>query len=739
MLRWLGGAIYSTSWYILALATVIVTGAAIYGTGVADKLSSDVSGPNSQSRQASDILAQKFKADNVDVLILFESKDSVVTDLSFKNGVNDVLTPVRARHDVTSVLSYYDTQSTSLVATDNRSTYALVRFTDTADKRSSYAAILNSLPQNGPLKISLGGFVAADEQFSNQVSSDLARTEIITFPVIAILLVIVFGGLVATVLPLIVGGIAIAGALAILRLMTNFTQISVYAVNIVTVLGLGLAIDYALFIVTRFREELAIDDTDVRGALQRTMSTAGRTVFFSGLTVSMSLLGLTLFPILFLRSMGIGSIAAVLIAMLSALTILPAALSVLGKRVNALSLQRLFRRNRTVAKENAETQGGWYRLSQFVMRFPVPVIVAVVAFLVLLGSPFVNARFAAPDIRALPQTQSARYVYDQLAANFAQESGSQFDVAVVVPGDVMTATNLSRLNDYVQQVANVAHVTKVDSLVTLDSSVTLSQYQQIYTHPGTNPQFDAVATRLVNGGTTKVTVHVDVLSSSVTAKNIVTALRQVAPPAGVQAYISGAAADQIDLLNALTAQLPQALLVIVLATFVLLFVMTGSLVVPLKAVLLNVLSLTATFGAIVFIFQEGHGQQILHFQNIGTLDASQLVLLFAIAFGLSMDYEVFLLSRIKEEFDKSGDNRLAVATGLQHTGWLITSAAALLGIVMLATATSQIIFIQEIGLGLAIAVIMDATLVRALLVPATMRLLGKWNWWPRARSFGERS
>jgi RND superfamily putative drug exporter len=497
-------------------------------------------------------------------------------------------------------------------------------------------------------------------------------------------------------------------------------------------LGLGLAIDYSLFIVTRFREELQASENDVSGALQRTMATAGRTILFSGLTVSTSLLSLLLFPEFFLRSMGMGSIAATLVALLAALTILPAALALLGKRVNALSIQRLFRRTSGNAKSSSETHGAWYRLSQAVMRWPIPVALVVIAILVLLGTPFLHASFATPGVTVLAPDQPARIVSDRLSQDFAQEGSSQLEIVINTPGNALSATNLASLDNYVHSIAAIPGVIHVESLVTVDPSLSLVDYQQLYAHTTANPQLAAVASQLANGDATQLTVAMQPADRSPAAEAIVRQARAITTPAAFVPLVTGVTPAQMDQLASLDNTLPYALAVITIAVFVLLFLMTGSILMPLKAILLNVLSLSATFGALVWIFQDGHLEHLLHFQSLGSLDSTQPILIFAIAFGLSMDYEVFLLSRIKERFDATGDNRAAIASGIQRTGWLITSAAVLLAVVLGAFGSSHIIFVQEIGIGLAIAVIMDATLVRMLLVPATMRLLGRWNWWAPA-------
>ncbi len=736
MLARLGGMLYRTRWLVLFLALLIVAGAAIFGTGLFGSLKSGgFNDPASESSKAQALLDTKLGGSSADIIILMSNTSIKATDPAFIDAATQLLAKLKARPEIASVTSYYSTHSASLVSRDGHETFAVVQLTakDEATKEKDFKTI-EPLITSPVLHTMVGGNVAVNIAINKQVGSDLERAELITFPIVAILLLIVFGSLVAASLPLLIGGIAIMGAFAILRAMAGWTDVSVYAVNVVTMLGLGLAIDYALFIVTRFREELGHGKGDVKVALERTMATAGRTVAFSGLTVSTSLLGLMLFPEMFLRSMSMGAIAATLVAMLAALTILPALLAVLGHRINALSIQRLFRRKSSSQRQvsSNETQGAWYRIAEMVMRRPVVVGLAVLAILVMLGLPFWRVAFSTPDVKVLASNQEARIVSDRLSRDFAQQGNSQLVIVMRTPGDALSSANLARLDTYVDAIKVIPGVVSVESLVTVNPQLSLADYQQLYAHPGTNPRLTAIATQLANGDTTKITVAMHPADHTTAAENIVSQVRAIHTPGGLVPLVDGVTAYQIDLLASLRATLPYALLVMFVAVSVLLFLMTGSLLMPVKAIVLNILSLSATFGALVWIFQDGHLQNLLGFQSTGSIDATQPILIFAIAFGLSMDYEVFLLSRIKERFDETGDNRAAVSSGLQRTGWLITSAAMLMAVVFSAFGTSKIIFIQEIGIGLAIAVIIDATLVRMLLVPATMRLLGKWNWWAPA-------
>jgi RND superfamily putative drug exporter len=363
------------------------------------------------------------------------------------------------------------------------------------------------------------------------------------------------------------------------------------------------------------------------------------------------------------------------------------------------------------------------------MKWSIPIALLVIVFLLLLGSPFLHISFAAADERILPLDSSARLVIEDMRQNFPGQDTSQITIAIQTKGDALSSGNLKSLDSYVQRLQKLPHVSNVQSAVSLAPGMSLAQYQEIYAHPAASPQLASAVKQFAKGDVEQVimTLALDPHASEV--KTIVHDTRAITAPAGMHIMVGGDAAQDIDQWASMSATIPYALMVMAIAIFVLLFLMTGSLIMPIKAIILNTLSLTASFGALVWIFQDGHFQNLLHFKAFGAIDSTQIVLIFAIAFGLSMDYEVFLMSRIKEQFDRTGDNRESVAVGLQRTGWLITSAALLLAVVVIAFASSHILEIQEIGVGLALAVLMDATLVRALLVPAMMNMLGKINWW----------
>jgi len=489
------------------------------------------------------------------------------------------------------------------------------------------------------------------------------------------------------------GGVAILGSLTVLRLLTMATTVSIYSVNITTILGLGLAIDYGLFMVTRFREELH-RQPDVQQAVARTVATAGRTVAVSGVTVAVALTSLMLFPEDFLRSMGYGGVATVAVDMLAALTVLPALLAVLGPRVNALRIRRSVQYPIEGGPAREESSGAWYRLARSVMRRPAVYATVLVIGLLALGAPFLRISWGGTDARTLPAASTVRQVSEALDSQFPANSTAPIEALITGAG----AANPAELAGYLHRVDAIPGVT--------GAQVT---------------------------GAGKGTVRVDIgyapPTVSAAARHIVTEIRDTAPPPGTAVLVGGTTAGLVDELASLGSTLPWMALLVGVSTFVLLFLAFGSVVLPVKAIVMNVLSLSATFGVVVWIFQWGHLSGLLRFTPTGSIDPTMPILMLAIIFGLSMDYEVFLLSRIRERYDQTGDNTASVASGLQRTGGLITSLALLLIIVVGAFSASGITFIKLMGVGMIVALLVDATIIRVLLVPATMRLLGRANWW----------
>jgi len=690
----LGHLVYRRRRWVLALTGLFVAVAVGWGTGVFGSLSDGgFEDPDSESSRAAAAMNEEFGHVASDVVVVYRAPDAAaltVDDAAFRRAVESA-TGALASSDVTTVASYWTSGGAAeFVSADRRTTFVALTLAgdDEVARDAAYSRIADGLVADG-LQTWRGGQVPTFTDINGQVENDIARAEMLSLPLLLLLLVVVFGSLVAASLPLVVGGLAILGAFTVLNVLTRIGDVSVFAINIVTMLGLGLAIDYALFVVSRFREELA-EGVDVESAVVRTMSTAGRTVAVSGLTVAVALGSLMLFPMNFLRSMGMGGIAAVLVAMLAALTTLPALLSVMGPRVDALSVP--WRRGRS--RSGTSDAGAWARLAHAVMRRPLLVAGATVTLLLVLGMPFLQVVLGGVDSRVLPEGTESRVAAEVLESQFPGTAALPVEVLVRGVDDASLVSTVASLSDVSGATGAVVQARSEDAAVVAVS-------------------FDGEAT-------------------AAEAQSLVGDLRAVDLPDGVTASVAGESARLVDLLSGIGDVLPWALGYLVVATFVLLFLAFGSVVLPVKAMVMSVLSMSATFGVLVWGFQEGNLAGLLGFTATGTLEATQPVLIFAMAFGLSMDYEVFLLSRIREEWDRTGDNTVSVARGLQRTGRIVTSAALLFVVVVGAFATSGITFIQMIGVGLAVAVIIDATVVRALLVPATMRLLGRWNWWAPA-------
>ena len=695
-----GRGLYRRRWLTLASTLALVAFAVVWGTGVFGKLSSgdNFTPPASQSQREANVADQVFGRNDADVVVLYRSATMTVADPAYQRAVAAALSGL-PRADVARVTTFWSTGSSRLVSADRHATYAVLQLTgaDDAARHQTYDAITAelapaSLAASG-VTARVGGTVPMEVAINSEVTADIAKAEGFSMPVLLILLLVIFGSLAAASLPVAIGGVAILGSLTVLRLLTMATTVSIYSVNITTILGLGLAIDYGLFMVTRFREELH-RQPDVQQAVARTVATAGRTVAVSGVTVAVALTSLMLFPEDFLRSMGYGGVATVAVDMLAALTVLPALLAVLGPRVNALRIRRSVQYPIEGGPAREESSGAWYRLARSVMRRPAVYATVLVIGLLALGAPFLRISWGGTDARTLPAASTVRQVSEALDSQFPANSTAPIEALITGA----RAANPAELAGYLHRVDAIPGVT--------GAQVT---------------------------GAGKGTVRVDIgyapPTVSAAARHIVTEIRDTAPPPGTAVLVGGTTAGLVDELASLGSTLPWMALLVGVSTFVLLFLAFGSVVLPVKAIVMNVLSLSATFGVVVWIFQWGHLSGLLRFTPTGSIDPTMPILMLAIIFGLSMDYEVFLLSRIRERYDQTGDNTASVASGLQRTGGLITSLALLLIIVVGAFSASGITFIKLMGVGMIVALLVDATIIRVLLVPATMRLLGRANWW----------
>jgi RND superfamily putative drug exporter len=695
---------------VLVLAVVFLALAGGLGGGVAKELSAGgFADPRQQSEQAAAALDTTFHTGSSNFLLLVKTPHGVDKATAAGTALS---TQLAAQPGVTSVVSYWGAgRPATLRSTDGSEALVLARLTGTEDDAVKRAKRLGQQFDGTyqGLTVRSGGEFAVFSEVGDTIERDIIRAESIAVPITAVLLILVFGSAIAAALPLLVGVLSILGTFLTLHVLHGFTDVSVYSVNLATSMGLGIGIDYALFLVTRHREELR-RGRSVPDAIRETLRTAGRTVLFSAVTVMLSLGALLVFPLFFLRSFAYAGISAVLFALLGALLVLPAALAALGDRVNSLDLRKPVRRALGLQPPRVKEldEGFWHRVAVTVMKRPIGVGTSVVLLLVLLGIPFSNVVFGLPDDRVLPRSAQAQQVAQQLRTHF--EGREAFALPVILQP---APTSVSAYAAELSKVPGVERVDAADGRYLHGRKVA----------PGLPAFKVATAERL--------SIVPAIESIGPDGEKLVGRLRAV--PAPSQVLIGGQAAQLTDTKKALGAKLPLALGLVLTATFVLLFLFTGSIVIPVKALLLNVLSLSATFGLMVWVFQEGHLANLIGDPIVtGTLDTTMPILMFCVLFGLSMDYEVFLLSRIKEEWDATGDNNHSVAVGLERTGSLVTAAAGLLALVFFSFVSSDISFIKLLGLGTGLAVLIDATLVRGALVPSFMRLMGERNWWAPA-------
>jgi RND superfamily putative drug exporter len=656
---------------VLAAALVLAVVAGVFGFGVADRLGPyGADDPATESVKTSTALERATgltTTDNVVVLVRDSAAGSADVSAALRSdpAIGAVAPPVRSR--------------------DGASAYVLARFKRDAEQKPAVHRLQRQLGSRPG--VTVGGGAAANVAVNEIVQKDLTRAELIAFPILFLLSFWFFRSLVASALPLFVGGLSIVLTFLGLRIASESLSLSVFALNLVTGLGLGLAIDYSLFIVSRYREELAEHGPGTT-ALIRTVTTAGRTVLFSSLTVAAALASLLVFPQKFLYSMGVGGVMVSLLAAAVAIVVLPALLAVLGTRVNALAPKTLKRAAELDARH--EARGWWYRLSRFVMRRPGRIAVLSAALLIALGLPFLGVRFTSVDATVLPKDEPARVVDGALKRDFPAGRTTPIVVA--------------------------AHAT--------DGPATDRFARELRAVPGVA----AVAPPHAAGpALTRIDVFTSASDLSEASQSLVRRLRALRAP--FEVGVGGRTASFVDQKSSLAEHIPIALGWLAITTFVVLFLFTGSVILPLKALVMNALTISAAFGMLVFVFQDGRLEGLLGYTTQGALESSQPVVLFAVAFGLSTDYGVFLLSRIKEARDSGVPDREAVAVGLERTGRIVTAAALLFCVAIGAFATSRIVFIKEVGLGTAFAVLIDATIVRALLVPSLMELLGRWNWW----------
>ena len=693
--RW-GGFVARHARAVLVAGVLVVVAAAAYGGGVFDKLGQGgYNYDDAESMKVARMIDRDFEHGESDVAAIYSSDTLQVGDSEFRRAVEDVVADL-PEDAVESVTTWYDNRAPGLVAEDQHSTLVTISLDAVDDDAltEEYEQVEPHLEAHG-LDTEVAGQMAIYGDVNDTVSEDIERAEILSMPLVLLLSLVIFGSVVAALLPVGVGAVAVVGSFGVVRLLTEITDVSVFAINIITLLGLGLAIDYALFIVSRFREERQArgdDRESVNAAVAATIRTAGRTVLFSGLTVAAALSSLLVFPQGFLRSMAYGGIAAVLVAMVASLTMLPAALALLGRRIEVGAMP--WRGRRGNKSTSLTGSPAWARFAHAVMRRPWVSIGAVSVILVALALPFLRADFGSVDERVLPADSPARVATEHMQ--------NRFDVPASTASVVLRGATESQAQAYASDLAGIDGVTGVRPVETSQSS---------------------------GQAATLLEASWDSDGQSEESQRIVQDLRDIATPGDSTAMVGGESATTVDLLDSLGERLPWMAGMVVAVMLLLLFLAFGSFVLPLKAVVVNTLSIGASFGVVTWLFQDGHLSGLLGFESPGYLDATQPILMLAILFGLSMDYEVFLLSRVREHWDECHDNSVAVARGVQSTGRIITCAALLLAVVIGAFSTSGILFMKMIGVGMLIALLLDATVVRLVLVPATMKVMNRANWW----------
>jgi RND superfamily putative drug exporter len=739
-----GRFVYRFRWTIVVLSLLPVV-PAIWLVLLGGNLDSSVVPLTTESGRAAELIARELPR-GVSFELIFSDPRRHATDPSFQQDVSGALDPLRRDARVKRIATAYDRSppNPTFVSRDGHRTRAVVELAGRASPFESleFSSVppdvyrsLRRLVHSDRLNVIATGSPALHHDFARMAEQDIRRCELVTLPLVLILLLVVFGSVVAASLPLFVAGLAVLVGVASMLVLSRFTPVSIYASNLVTMIGLGVAVDYALFIVSRFREEMR--HRDVPEALARTMATAGRAILFSGLTVAIGFVGMLLVPIGALASLGLAGTMVVGLAVLYSVTLLPAVLGILGSRVDAIRLP-------FASRGGVGEHGFWHRTATIVMAHPWAVLLPVLAVLIVLGLPFRGIRLGMADSMVLPPEAESRRGEELRRAAFS--GGESHPIVVVLEdprGAPTSARAIGQTYDLSRWLARLPGVTRIDSIVDLDPGIGRAQYQVLAVlSPAIRPPAVETAFRqLVGPHTTLLVLSTSFRPDSDQARTLVQTIRSMHPPLDAQLLVTGQTAFDLDFIGVLARSAPVVIGFIVAVTYVVLFFLLGSVLLPLKAVLMNFLSITASYGALVWIFQEGHLAGWLGFTP-GPIESPLPLIMFCVLFGLSMDYEVLLLSRTREEYERTGDNRHAVAASLERTGRLITGAAAIMAVVFFGFGVAHAVMIKAIGVGMGIAVVVDATIVRALLVPATMRLLGRWNWWapaPLARLYARMS
>ncbi|MCZ6539177.1 MAG: MMPL family transporter [Chloroflexi bacterium] len=721
MLIAIGAFVVRRKYVVVAIWAVIILAALPFAPRAQEFLKpggfSNESFPSVKARK---VLQQRLELSTLSVEFVFSHPEWSPFDPRFSDAVEDAVSGLDQYTEIAYVATHLDDPQRA--STTSNTAHVTLGLTIELEESIEFLKQITADVDPGPLDLIITGGPALYRDISLASQEDLRRGETVAFPLATLALLLVFGTLIAAILPAAVGGGGVLVGLGIVFFMSQGIDMSVFAVNIVTLLGIGIGIDYSLFYTSRFQEELR-GGKSVEDAVLGANSHAGRAILFSAITSLIGLVSLVAFPVMMLRSVGIGAVAVIFAALLAALTLMPALLAILGHRINR------FR----IGPDWAKRRGFWVPLSLWVMKRPWMVLIPTVTILVLLAIPAASMRLGTVDATILPDSLESRRGFDVLREEFGFALKTVIPVGYIFEGSPFERKNIDNAFDIGRELERLDGVSSVTSIVNLDPTFGPGQYEVLYENPESIT--DVTTARLVRetvrDGAILFLVESELHPFWPETRVLVTEIRSLVPPGqnGGTLHVSGGASEITDIVNALYGMFPFIIAAVLIVTYLSLMILFRSVILPLKAVLLNVLSILASYGALVFVFQQGHFSGLLNFEAMGVIEATLPILLFAIIFGLSMDYEIFLLTRVAEAYERTGDNEAAVAEGLQKSGMIITGAAGILIVVAASFVLADIVVVKAVGLGLAIAVFVDVTLVRALVAPAIMRIAGPWNWW----------
>ena len=721
MLNALGALVVRRKYIVVAVWAVIILAALPFAPRAQEFLKpggfSNESFPSVKARK---VLQERLELSTLSIDFVFSHPEWQPFDARFSDAVLKAVGDLDKYGEISYVVTHLDDPQRA--SSTSNTVHVTAGLTIELEESLGFLKTVTADVDPGPLDLIITGAPALYRDISLASQEDLRRGESVAFPIATFTLLLVFGTLIAAILPAAVGGAGVLVGLGIVFFMSQGIDMSVFALNIVTLLGIGVGIDYSLFYTSRFQEELrsgkSVDDA-VLGA----NSHAGKAIMFSAITSLIGLISLVAFPVMMLRSVGIGAVAVIFAALLAALTLMPALLAILGHRVNR------FRIGPDWAKRN----GFWVPLSNWVMKRPWMVLLPTVTILVLLAIPAGSMRLGTVDATILPDSLESRRGFDVLREEFGFALKTVIPVGYTFEGSPFARRNIDNAYDIGRELERLDGVSRVISVVNLDPTFGPDQYEVLYQSPEsiTDVALARIVRETVRDGAILFLVESELHPFWPETRELVTEIRSLLPPEGNGGtlHVDGGASEITDIINALYGKFPIIIAVVLIVSYLSLMLLFRSVILPLKAVLLNVLSILASYGALVFVFQQGHFSGLLNFEAMGVIEATLPILLFAIIFGLSMDYEIFLLSRVAEAYDRTGDNEAAVAEGLQKSGMIITGAAGILIVVAASFVLADVVVVKAIGLGLAIAVFVDVTLVRALVAPAIMRIAGPWNWY----------